>query len=179
MDALAAASSKQKTPLLIDMTGQGDGYTVLETFFSYSCHQILEAKKMVVEVNLRKTKTVEEAMEEARTKLIMAMRRGYSLLVLLSNSAPPLKSKFTSPTQFPYALLEDAAVVQSALGTDANIRQVEWTRALLREADKMHFVHKDFNVVVVTKFSPEDYVEFLQDELPLDSMQHIKVVVDN
>ena len=56
---------------------------------------------------------------------------------------------------------------------------MEWTRALLREADKMHFVHKDFNVVVVTKFSPEDYVEFLQDELPLDSMQHIKVVVDN
>ena len=54
-----------------------------------------------------------------------------------------------------------------------------WSSKLLRPSDKIAFVHKDFNVMVVTKFSEADYAGFLQAELPLDKMQHIKVTKES
>jgi len=39
----------------------------------------------------------------------------------------------------------------------------------------MVVVNDQFNVMVVTKFSKDDYAGFLKDELPLDAMQHIVV----
>jgi hypothetical protein len=38
--------------------------------------------------------------------------------------------------------------------------------------------HKDFKVVVVTKFEPDDYKGFLEDEFPFDKLQPIKVFTD-
>ena len=100
------------------------------------------------------------------------MRR-YNFVFLLANSAPPLKSKFSSPTALPYLLLEDNAAVASSCGQDYS--KVDWTKELLTDADQILFVHKDFQTLAVTKFSEEDYVEFLKEEMPLDAMQHIKV----
>ena len=45
----------------------------------------------------------------------------------------------------------------------------------LTEADLIYVVHTDFNVLAVTRFSPDAYEKYLQKELPLSSMQHIKV----
>jgi len=176
-DALLAAWEKKKTPLLIDTTFDEPGSTsALETFYSYSGHQLLELKKMVVEVNMKKEKTLDQAMEEARSKLILSMKRGFNLVLLLANSAPPLKSKFSSPTHLPYMLVEDQTTLQSVLGVESNWREIDWTKTLIDPVkDEIQYVHKDFNVVVVTKFGLDDYKEFLKEEIPLDSMQHIKV----
>ena len=40
------------------------------------------------------------------------------------------------------------------------------------------FGHEDFRVVLVTKFAPEDYKGFLEEELPFDKLQPIKVTVE-
>jgi hypothetical protein len=44
-DALQASWKKGKTPLLIDTTEDQGGFSALETFYSYSGHQLLEMKK--------------------------------------------------------------------------------------------------------------------------------------
>lgn len=181
LDALFAAWSAGKTPLLIDCTwDEGAQYSQLETFYSYSGHQLLELKKMVVEVNLKKTVTLEEAQEQARRKVTLAMHRGCHLIVLCANAAPPFTSKFSRPDCLPLELL-DCAKVSEILGVDA---PVDWRKsfagALPRDGDtdRMHYVHKDFGVVVVTRFSPEDYEGFLAAELPLSKLQPIVVTVE-
>ena len=45
--AVQRAWAKRRVPLLIDATADGDGFTPLETFYSYSGHQLVELKKMV------------------------------------------------------------------------------------------------------------------------------------
>lgn len=63
-------------------------------------------------------------------------------------------------------------------GLQNDWRTVDWAKALIDPVkDEITYIHNDFNVVVVTKFSAPDYVEFLKEEFPLDKMQHIKVVV--
>lgn len=180
LDALPLAWAKGKTPLLIDATSdEGEQHSALETFLSYSGNALLELKKMVVEVNMKKTVSLEEAQQAARDKLTLVMKEGLCFVMLLSNSAPPLKSKFCSPTCLPYTLLEDNAAVQSCCGLEADWRSVGWTSKLLRPEDEIAFVHRAFNVMVVTKFSDRDYAGFLQSELPLDAMQHIKVTKES
>ena len=38
--------------------------------------------------------------------------------------------------------------------------------------------HLDFRVVLVTKFDPTDYKGFLEEELPFDKLQPIRVTTD-
>ena len=45
---------------------------------------------------------VEEAAEEQRVKLVRAMKQGKWFAVLMSNGAPPLKSKWCSDEKVPY-----------------------------------------------------------------------------
>ena len=71
--ALEFARAERRTPLLIDGSGDGGGFTPLETFFSYSGHQIWETKKTTVDVLVNKTASLEEALEEQRKKLLLAM----------------------------------------------------------------------------------------------------------
>jgi len=185
-DALSAAWAKKKVPLLVDMTGEEDnGYTPLETYYTYSGHMLIDMKKMVVQVNMKKELSVEDALLEERKKLVLALKRGLNLVFMLSNSAPPFKSQFSSPTALPYELVDDYEAVRSVIG-DGNAegdagadwidwKKVPWTSKLLQQSDDIVFVHKDFNVVVVTKFSPDDYAGFLKDQFPVEKMQHILV----
>ena len=177
--AIDAAIARGKTPLLVDATVgvEGESFTPLETFYSYSGDALIEMKKMVVDVGVQKTKTLEEAMAGCRKKVVEAVKWGKGLVVLLSNSAPPLTSKFTAPDSLPIDLF-DAAKVKAVLCKDYR----EWEGTFLPgvvdpERDKCPEVHKDFKVVVVTKFSEEDYAEFLGAEVPLSLMQPIKVIV--
>ena len=135
-------------------------------------------KRLVVEVDVKQEKSREAALEEVRAKLVLCMRRGYHFVLMLGNAAPKLRSRFTSATALPFTLLEDNAEVQRIIGPYAeDWRRVEWSRDLLTEADQIHVVHKDFNVIAVTQFAPDKYEAFLSKELPLCRMQHIKVTL--
>jgi hypothetical protein len=71
---------------------------------------LLELKKMVVEVNFKKTTTLEDALSAARDKLVLALKRGYTLMFLLANSAPPLRSQFCTPAMLPLDLFDQVKV---------------------------------------------------------------------
>lgn len=175
--ALEAAYALKRTPLLIDSTGRADGgASPLETFYSYSGHQLLELKKMVVEVNMKKTVSLDEALEAARSKLVLAMKRGYSLVLMCANSAPPLRSKFCHPAKLPIELF-DQTLVQATRGGDGNI-EGSFLAGVRTPDDQLYVVHDEFNVLAVTRFSRDDYAEFLMDEMPLELMQPIVVTLD-
>ena len=70
-EATAAAWAVGKTPLLVDMTTlKGDDRTAvfspLETFFSYSGDVLIELKKAIVELSVKKEKSLEQVRAEAR-----------------------------------------------------------------------------------------------------------------
>ena len=177
-DALEDSWAKGRTPLLIDMTADGGDSTPMETFFAYSGDKVIDLKRLVIEVDVRKEKSCEEALEEMRAKLVLAMRRGYHLVLMLSNSAPRLRSRFSSSAHMPYTLLEDNAEVQRVIGAEAeDWRHVGWSRDLLTEDDQVYVVHQDFNVLAITRFAPDVYEGYLGKELPLQSMQHIRVTL--
>ena len=172
--ALDEAWAQQRTPLLVDATQcEGSSHSQLETFYSYSGDQLLELKKMVVEVNMTKVKSVEDALGEAREKLVRAMKYGTSLVMLCSSAAPPMTSKFTAVDTLPLALF-DAAAVQAVRGPEGDTK-TSWAAKVLRPEDGVVFVKETFNVIVVTKFDVDDYAEFLQAELPMDLLQPIIV----
>jgi hypothetical protein len=50
----------------------------------------------VVETGVKKEKTVEEVQKEFAKKLLLSLKQGRELILLCSNSAPPMKSKFAA-----------------------------------------------------------------------------------
>jgi hypothetical protein len=176
-DALEASWAKGRTPLLIDATADGGDSTPLETYYAYSGDKVLDMKRAVVEVDVRKEKTLEQALSALRIKLCLSMRRGYHAVFMLGNAAPKLRSRFSSPTQLPFVLLSDNSQVSRVLGREGgeDWRSVEWTSNLLTEDDCISVVHRDFQVVAVTRFPAEEYEALLGRELPLRTMQHIRV----
>ena len=184
-DAYAAATAASKTPLLIDMTGTKDEpYTALETFYSYSGDVLVELKKLVVEVSMKKTKTLEEAHEELAKKLAISLKQGRPLILLCSNSAPPFTSKYaTNAARFPAELLDasktkailadnEADLTGSYLGPFLSYAQSEYKG---NPSMEVYVPHKDFHVVVCTKFSPDDYKDFMGVEWPWELLQPIKI----
>mmetsp|Transcript_40382 Transcript_40382/g.95975 ORF Transcript_40382/g.95975 Transcript_40382/m.95975 type:complete len:407 (-) Transcript_40382:148-1368(-) len=177
--ALEAAWAKKKIPLLIDDTME-DRETLdpspLELFFQYGGYTLLEMKRMVVEVNMQKVKPLDTAMEEARQKLVRAIKFGNVLCVLLANSVPPIKSKFNADDTLPLAIF-DGNLVSAVVGAVVGSSQIEgsWVEKVIRKADDCAMVRDKFNVLVVTKFRREDYEDFLKEDVPLDHMQHIHV----
>jgi hypothetical protein len=175
--ALDCAYAGHRTPLIIDATGSEDGgATPLETFYTYSGHQLVELKKMVVDVNVTKTQSLDEALDDVRAKLVLALKRGYSLILLMANSAPPLRSQFCRKDKLPFELF-DQTQVQAVRSADGELKGSFLSEALTHE-DQVIVVHPDFNVVAVTRFDKDDYAEFLAEELPLDLMQPILVTLE-
>ena len=186
LEAYAECDKQKKTPLLIDMTDpeKQSSFSPLETFFGYD-GGFVELKKMVVQVNMKKEKTLEEAQKEVAKEILRSMKQGMRFKFLLANSAPPFMSKFSHETYMPKELL-DAEKVLGCVGADNKIEGGPFEKLAQYGADNFGGepsifnspalpVHNDFSTCVVTKFSPEDYAEFLADEWPLDKMQPIKV----
>ena len=191
--AAAAAWAQGKTPMLVDMTtpageNKSQAFSPLETFYSYSGDVLIEAKKAIVELSVKKEKTIDELRDEFAKKLLMGLKQGRELILLLSNSAPPLKSQFAHPELFPYELL-DAAKVRAVLGTDVRLEDT-FLAGLIKHKDSqpslksdpsynLVFAHDDFRVALVTKFEPDQYKEFLASELDFDLLQVIKVTAES
>ena len=73
------------------------------------------------------------------------------------------------------------ALESSIASEAAAAKLMKWKTAEGLHTDPSYnvvFGHSDFRVVLVTKFSEEDYREFLKDELPFELLQPIKVSVD-
>ena len=184
LPAIEAAHAAGKTPILVDATDpkKAQDFSPLETFLSYSGHEVFEAKKMVVEVNMKKEKSLEDAREEQRVKLCRAMKHGTYFIIAMSNGAPPWKKKFCDDESLPLALFDGAAVNSvstSALEASGGKLEETWAGKVIKSIDECAAVNDKFKVVVVTKFAEEDYVEFLQAETPLEQMAHMVVTAES
>lgn len=189
--AVDAAWALGKTPLLIDATtpagdNKNAGFSPLENYYSYSGEVLCELKKSVVEISVKKEKTVDDVQNELGKKVLMALKQGRQLVLLCSNSAPPVTSKFADDERFPLSLL-DASKVKQCLGEAATLEStflgplLKWMVNVGLSKDPAHNLvigDEKTRVVVVTKFDPADYREFLSAELPMEVMQPIKVVID-
>ena len=129
------------------------------------------------EVNIKREKTASAVLAEARSRVVRALKYGGSLVLLLSDAAPRVRSQLSSPGQLPYALLADCEAVRGARGHSVRWKDVPWARALLTDEDEVYAIHEDFAVVAVTRLGEAEVREFLGDELPLDGMQMIRVTV--
>ena len=140
---------------------------------------------VVAQLSVKKMKTLDELHDEFAKKLLLGLKQGRSLVLLCSNSSPPLKSTFCTSARFPFEILNasrlKAAMAAERLEDTMLSGLVQW----MREAG----IHKDpsynlivpndkFRLVLVTKFAPEDYRGFLQNQLPLDELQAVRVTTE-
>lgn len=172
LDEIKASHDGGRTPLILDNTGPGK--SPVDTFFLYSGHMVLDLKQVVVEVNVLKTSSLADALASAREKVVLAMKRGYYLVLALSNAAPPFKSQLASPTHLPEELL-DASLVAGLKGGSKDLADT-FVATLRRSDDDLWLVHDDFDVVVISKFEADEVEEFLGAEWPLEHLQPIRVV---
>ena len=179
-----------KTPLLIDATSE----RLVDTFYSYQAAIIVEAKKMVLDVAMKRA-THEEVMESLRLQLVNCMKFGQTLYIRMADSACDFRNTFTSDDHFPLGVFDRATIDSLTDFRDCGGENL-WGSAhplakVLREADlvqgifQARFSHKaksgdedddkreGFDVVVATQFKPDDFAEMLADALPLAQLQPI------
>jgi len=179
LEAVEEARKKGKTPLIIDNT---PGFRA-ETFFQYRDTHIIECKKMIVDK--AKGTSVEDILEEERRRLwdSRSFKFGKAVMFRLANTACDLNGMFNSES-FPVTALLDATEVQKVSGSE-NVPNMKTSPFIKMASDRDEALeleangfHEAFNVLVVTQFTEEDYVEFLKDQIPLHLMQPMKPSVD-
>lgn len=177
-DAMNRAFLKGKTPLILDCT---EGHRS-EAFFLHSGAHIVECKKMIMEK--AKGGNVTDILEEARKSFFAAhcFKYGQTVVFRLANTA--IDFKVFSNESYPSTSLLDTNEVVKVLGVD-NAKNFEASPfyPMCKEKDDiqehtMMGVHEKFRVVAVSHFEDDAYEGFLQDNVPLDKMQPIRVLVD-
>lgn len=153
--------------------------TSLELLFTYGgggggnlTYRVVELKTLILEVGVKKKKTWEQAQQELRGHVVSALRHGHILSLCMSNSVPPLKSKLCDEARFPAELL-DSFQAQSVRG--AMDMSGKWVEKVLKKTDEVLVVDENFNVLLVSKFLPEDVQKYLEEEVPLANCQPIVV----
>ncbi|KDO16928.1 hypothetical protein SPRG_17612, partial [Saprolegnia parasitica CBS 223.65] len=91
LDAIAAAVGRGKTPLVIDASDR------VNTFFSYRQCTLLDGKKMAMDKSMRKV-PVPAIMEEARTRLVGALKCGHPIVVAMSQCVVDFINTFNDAT---------------------------------------------------------------------------------
>lgn len=188
--AILLAQKAGKTPLLLD----GNDNKTVDVFFTYQAGAILDAKKLMVEESVLKTKTLEETHEELRTRLISAIKLGHTLYISMGNSATMFTTKYCKEGKFPVEVFETEAWDSAASAnpgrakiccrSKVNCKAMRESLATgKQEKDDLEFSDASgrgdsFDVIVSSHFQDEDYADFLAGSLPLDKMQAISVVVD-
>jgi hypothetical protein len=64
---------------------------------------------------------------------------------------------------------------QSVRGQDARLLMTKWPGKMIEREDNFLKIEDTWNVLLITKFAPEDYEGFLKDEVPLELCQRILV----
>lgn len=177
--AMGEAWLRGKTPLIIDCT---EGHRS-EVYFQHSGWHVLECKKMILEK--AKGVPVPDILEEERRRLFASkcFEHGRPLLFRLGNTACDLLGAFNSES-FPSAALLDAQLIKSVMGPDqaANVKGSPLYAMARDGEEKLTLeacgIHPEFSVAALTHFGPEQYEEFLDDAVPLDSMKPIKIHMD-
>ena len=174
------------TPLILDDSEDNK----VDTFFSYQSASILDGKKMGLDVTMRKV-PIEEVMEGARKSIVAALKFGNILVVALTQSATDFATKFNDTAEPCASSSLDFSEGKSYLPLELFVNggralvKDEWLNALYREEDKEQgfaFARdpEKFYTVVTSRFSQEDYSEFLFENdygLPKPKEQYCFILV--
>lgn len=187
--AIERCHAQNKTPLLLDDKKDA----LVDTYYSYQAAIVIEAKKLVLDVALKK-KTRDEVLEHLRRELVAAMRFGHVLYVRLGDSAADFKTMFNGEDTFPSMAIFNRSTVASLVdyreGTATSLWKTDHPLSkVLREDDltqgvfQLRFAHKarsedgareGFEVVCSTQHASDEFAEMLSDALPLELLQPIK-----
>ena len=149
------------TPLLLDESDRVD------TFMQYAGGPpmdpvVVDGKKLMLSTQVHRSITMEEAFEGLRHTVVNSLRHGKTLAFCLGNCALNLY-KFDKPEFFPVNLVCEK-MGRALLGHDGH-------SALLRPDDLKPYgvfvPDPAFKVVFTSRFSEEDYYEFLENQMPL------------
>ena len=177
IEAIEHARRKHgRTALLVDNSPD----RVVDTFFLYRPVQVLEAKAMVVEERTGRRSRA-QVLEQARQKLVNAMRYGQALYVRMSTTACAFRTTYNGATSLPLAIFDQTAVDtlrtrhsgpmgENLFGSDHPLAGV------LREEDTEHgffTARYGFEVVVSTHLAKDDFSTILQRALPMEMLQPI------
>ena len=173
-DAVALINEKKYLesnawPLFLDGTDE-KGFI---SFLGYQSFHLLEVKKAIADVNINKTKTVEQVREEWRKIVVDCMIQksdlgsspGRPLWLHFANSAVSFKETYCGGDLS--IDLFDAAAMQAE----------ETKKSFIKDGEASPLVWgPEFQVFLTSEFSKEDAVEFLEDAIPLDKLKIYHVV---
>ncbi len=177
LEAMARARRRlRRVPLLVDNTL----HRVVDTFFQYRAVQVIEAKAMVLDERTRRRSRA-QAVDDARRRLVNAMRLGQTLLVRLSNVAWQFLDRYASNDSLPLAMFDqpriDECIARFGSGSGQNLFGSDHPLArCLREADTddgFFAVRPTFEVVLSTQFARDEFARHLSRALPWDALQPI------
>lgn len=166
LDECELAVSEGKTPLVIDDSEDNK----VDTFFGYRSFPVIDGKKMGLDKSMRKI-SVPEIMEEARKKLVLAIKIGMPLIIAMTKSCTDFAMTFNdTKARELYGLPSDLSFLPIELFDNGGKKLLsnEFLEALIRKGDE----RKDtgdlaisrnpdgFHVILTSQFSPEDYEDY-------------------
>ena len=112
----------------------------------------------------QKKTTPEEALEEARKKLVNAMKNGHTLVVSMQQGAPSFSDWFNAEESFPaLSVFTDGGLALADNDKDGP----NWPTKLFKDGEKesgIAVAREGFNVVLTSWFEADEFEEFLFDE---------------
>jgi hypothetical protein len=166
LDECELAVSEGKTPLVIDNSDDNK----VDTFFGYRSFPVIDGKKMGLDKSMRKI-PVPEIMEEARKKLVLAIKIGMPCCIAMTKSCTDFAMTFNdTKARELYGLPSDLSFLPIELFDNGGKKLLsnEFLEALIRKGDE----RKDtgdlaisrnpsgFHVILTSQFSPEDYEDY-------------------
>lgn len=180
------------TPMLVDDSEDNK----VDTFFSYRSVSVLDGKKLGLDKSMRGV-SLEECMEEARDRLVSALKYGNLLMIAMMGSVTDFNTTFTDECELcqnPDSGLDfsnNKAYFPQEVFRNAgkNLVKDEWIERLFRDKDRedtngiaVARAPDEFRVILSTRFSPEDFEEyFFSNEWGLcrPKEQYVFVIIDH
>eukprot|EP00607_Mallomonas_marina_P007044 CAMPEP_0182434526 /NCGR_PEP_ID=MMETSP1167-20130531/70259_1 /TAXON_ID=2988 /ORGANISM="Mallomonas Sp, Strain CCMP3275" /LENGTH=397 /DNA_ID=CAMNT_0024624501 /DNA_START=220 /DNA_END=1413 /DNA_ORIENTATION=+ len=163
-------SETKKTPFLLDGTKEG----AVRTYYSYKA--VLEDISMLLVPFAKSGIKRSDVEERCRMSLVKAMKTGVIFALYLGSASIEhidCKKKFCKKDVFPLDTFTNAGA--RLLEPKGNPRY----HSIYREEDLEHgqaIVRDGFRVVVISTLEPKDYLEKLQDCIPLGYMHPVYVI---
>jgi len=153
LPALEKARQMERTPLLVCSEKE----VVIATFFDYMCAVVIDAKRVINEVLVKKIFTMEEMREDIRQKIASAVRFGRPLHIRLGNSAIDWNVYFNEGG-LPVELFHAGSWQQ----------QSSWSKAVLfEELGEACFNFDSHFVFITSDMSLDGVQEHLPSKIPL------------
>ena len=166
MIEIELAVAEGKTPLVVD-SSESD---IVNKFFTYQTVALLDGKKMGLDKSMKKI-PVPDIMEEARSKLVFAIKTGIPFVIAMTKSVTDFVETFNDTiAKENHELGGEGAFLPIEMFDKAGktLLADEKMEALFREKDREDIagvaVSKNpdgFYVVLTTQFTEEDYEDYL------------------